>query len=129
VRPRITLSWLPLTMLLVFAIASRTICTPLASARSDASPEELRALALRFFGKPRPLVESQLGLAFEGLGTKHQRWQCYNKDALDLHILYDSSGKAKSVLICQQRPEKTLLASWPPLKAEREKKIIQLAKR
>ena len=110
-RPRHLLSWLPLTMLLVFAIASRTICTPSASTASDASPAELHALAVSLFRQPLSVVESQLGASSEGL----------------LHILYDSSGKAKSVLVCQLRPDKTLLSAWPP--PPQKPHGVQLAKR
>ena len=120
-------------MLLVFAIASRTICTPSASATSDASPAELHALAVDLYRQPLSVIESQLGPSYEGLGTKNQRWQCYTKGPLDIHILYDSSGKSKSVLLCQLAPEKSLLSCWPPLKEFPKtpiaKPIAQLARR
>jgi hypothetical protein len=118
-------------MLLVFAIASRTICTPTASATSDASPAEQHALAVRLFRQPKTAVESQLGLSYEGMGLRKKRWQCYQKGVLDIHILYDSQGKSQSVLVCQLQPEKSLLTAWPPLKQRTPKKprAVQWARR
>lgn len=102
-------------MLLVFAIASRTICTPTTSAHADASPAELRALALSLYQQPRPEVEKELGAPYEGMGSLKQNWRCYARNSLDYHVLYDSSGKASSVLVCQLKPEKTLLVAYPSL--------------
>lgn len=116
-------------MLLVFAIASRTICTPSASATSDAFPAELHALAVDLYRQPLSVIEAQLGPAHGSLGTKKQRWQCYKKGHLDIHILYDSSGKSKSVLLCQLKPEKSLLGCWPPVKELSKTPIAQLARR
>lgn len=119
-------------MLLVFAIASRTICNPKSSASADASPAELRALALSLYQRPRPEVEKELGTPYEGMGLPKQNWRCYVRDSLDYHVLYDSSGKASSVLVCQLKPEKTLLVAYPSLESKLRTirfRRAQLAKR
>lgn len=104
----------------------------MASVKADASPAELRALAQGLYQRSLDEVEQELGAPYDGMGLKRQNWRCYVRDSLDYHVLYDSSGKSVSVLVCQLKPEKTLILSWPTLDTKlhaRRLRHAQLARR